>query len=77
MTTRPLPESFPPGTLFANVGGVPVTESPDGDVEAWDTTSPRRFPATHLAREGMTISEGTFRAMVACERRRYRTGVHP
>jgi len=57
-----LPESFPPGTRFADVEGVPVSES-DIVCTAWDP-SPRRFPGTSFLRNGTLVPEAEFRAMV-------------
>lgn len=57
-----LPESFPPGTRFADVEGVPVSET-DIVCTAWDP-SPRRFPGASFLRNGTLVPEAEFRAMV-------------
>lgn len=58
-----LPETFPMGTLFAVVDGVPVTESPDGEITGWDAAQPRHIHLADLS-SSVPVSEETFRAMV-------------
>lgn len=64
MRTPLLPEAFPVGTLFALVDGVPVTESPDGEVLGWDCDAPRQM-ARHAHPAWTTLSELTFRSLVS------------
>ncbi len=61
-----LPASFPPGTLFADVEGVPCTlvES-TGVCRAWDSAEPRRFSGASFNHNGTLLSESAFRAFVA------------
>jgi len=61
-----LPASFPAGTLFADVEGVPCTlvES-TGVCRAWDTSPERRFSGASFNHNGTLLSESKFRAFVA------------
>lgn len=65
-----LPQSFPHGTEFLDVDGVPVTVTPDGTCRAWDLREddePRTFPRGAVTRDGDTIAEAEFRTMVAAK----------
>jgi hypothetical protein len=64
MRTPLLPDAFPVGTLFALVDGVPVTESPDGDLLGWDCDTPRQM-ARSAQLTWTALSEPTFRSLVA------------
>lgn len=61
----PLPESFPAGTRFADVEGVPVSETLELVCRAWDVPEGRRFPGFSFSHNGTLVSEEAFRAMVA------------
>lgn len=63
MSAPLLPDAFPVGTLFALVDGVPVTESPDGEVLGWDCDTPRQM-ARSVHRTWTALSEPTFRTLV-------------
>lgn len=60
-----LPDSFPDGTQFADVEGVPVTRTPTMVCTAWDYDEPRGFPIDSFLRNGELIDEERFRALVA------------
>lgn len=60
-----LPDSFPAGTEFFDVEGVPVTKSPEYVVRAWDTDPPRRFSAASMSRNGTLVHESDFRKLAA------------
>ncbi len=63
-----LPESFPPGTEFRDVEGVPVVlmPLPDGGMRltAWDPL-PRGFSFISFERNGTPVKEADFRLAVA------------
>lgn len=61
----PLPESFPPGTRFADVEGVPVSCTEGYVCRAWDSAEPRRFPVDSFLRNGELLDEAAFRGLVA------------
>jgi hypothetical protein len=63
MSAPLLPDVFPVGTLFALVDGVPVTESPDGQVLGWDCDAPRQMPR-NAQLTWTALSEPTFRTLV-------------
>lgn len=70
VTLMKLPQSFPHGTEFLDVDGVPVTVFNDGACYAWDMREdddPRTFPLGAVTRDGDTIAETEFRAMVAAK----------
>lgn len=57
-----LPASFPAGTDFADVEGVPVSFEPkSGATTAWDVATGRPFPFDSLMRNGTVMSETAFR----------------
>jgi hypothetical protein len=60
-----LPDSFPAGTRFADVEGVPCTLTPEWECRAWDTAEPRRFNGASFSHNGTLLSEPQFRALVA------------
>jgi hypothetical protein len=62
-----LPTSFPPGTRFADVEGIPVSRTPDMVCRAWDTKEPRRFNAASFSHNGTLLTEAQFRVFVAKE----------
>jgi hypothetical protein len=68
-STMPLPDKFPPGTIFADVEGVPVAEVPGDSPWAWDKHEPRRFSSVSFDRNGTVVDEPAFRRLVA----RYQT----
>jgi len=51
----------PPGTLFLDVEGVPVTIYPSGVTLAWDFAEPRWFPIGSADRNGAPISAARFK----------------
>ena len=63
-----IPASFPPGTTFFDVNGVPVTRAPNGGLSAWDDnprtgeTAPRTFGLSTWTSEGVPMSEADWRA---------------
>ena len=61
------PDTFPAGTEFLDVHGVPVTRHPgQPGCLAWDepdAPTPRWFPADAAARRGQLISEAAFVAL--------------
>jgi hypothetical protein len=59
-----LPSSFPEGTSFFDVEGVPVSLV-NGVARAWDCGKPRWFPFNSIDRNEIAVSESKFRAMVA------------
>jgi hypothetical protein len=59
-----LPASFPAGTEFADVEGVPVSYSPGKACTAWDRPSGRPFPLSSFGRNGTVLSETHFRDRV-------------
>jgi hypothetical protein len=63
-----LPETFPPGTEFADVEGVPVASIPlpDGGlkISAFDPEE-RGFSISSFLRNGTLITEADFRSRVA------------
>lgn len=64
MTTPSLPEQFPTGTLFALIDGIPVTESPEGEMLGWDSVPPRRILRGAMKGTAIAVSEESFRALV-------------
>ena len=60
-----LPDSFPKGTRFADVEGVPVSCTPDWMCRAWDGDEPRRFSPASFIHNGTMVSEAEFRSLVA------------
>jgi|GEM_PF-1120551 len=60
-----LPASFPEGTRFASVEGVPVSCTTEYVCRAWDSAEPRRFPIDSFLRNGEVITEARFREWVA------------
>lgn len=66
-----LPDSFPEGTTFSEVMGVPVSRAPTGRLSAWDFNPmtgekpPRIFSVQTWTSEGVPISEEEFRKLVA------------
>jgi hypothetical protein len=58
-----LPESFPVGTEFADVQGVPVSCTRNGICRAWDRDSDRHFPIDSLIDEGTIVTEAVFREL--------------
>jgi hypothetical protein len=61
-----LPESFPAGTRFFEVNGVPVSGDPLRFVcTAWDVPDGRPFGCTVVDSDGVSISEAAFRELVA------------
>ena len=64
MTAVVLPETFPIGTLFLVIEGVPVTESPDGEMLRWDLAEPLPLVARKLGGHAIPVSEATFRSIV-------------
>jgi hypothetical protein len=64
MHTMNLPDTFPDGTSFLDVDGVPVTRHPrQAGCLAWDepdARGPRWFPVDAAARCGQPISEAAF-----------------
>ena len=59
-----LPDSFPPGTEFAEFDDIPLSRDSDWNVRAWDGPEPRRFRSTAFS-SGRLISEPEFRGLVA------------
>lgn len=59
-----LPDKFPPGTVFADVEGKPVSLSPGENPVCWDTPEGRPFPFLAFLRNGKLISEVELRAPV-------------
>lgn len=59
----PLPKSFPSGTTFYDVDGIPVVIPPGKYYcpTAYDTAPPRPFGLQTLVSEGVLLSEGDFR----------------
>ena len=68
-----LPKSFPEGTSFFNVDGIPVSRAPDEGFMAWDGPStsgvgpPRPVSASLVDSEGKRVSEAEFRDLVAAK----------
>jgi hypothetical protein len=58
---------MPRGTTFFDVGGIPVTLSPDGsEARAWDlSTGPRRIAVGLIDRSATPQGEAEFRATIA------------
>lgn len=64
MTEAVLPDAFPIGTLFMTIEGVPVTESPDGEMLRWDAAEPLPVTARRPDGHAVPVSEATFRTIV-------------
>jgi hypothetical protein len=62
-----LPSSFPEGTSFFDVEGVPISLI-NGVARAWDCGKPRWFPFNSIDRNEIAVSESKFRAMVAARK---------
>ncbi len=65
MDVPALPGVFPVGTLFAVIDGVPVTESPDGQMLRWDLASPSPISSRGASSRAVPVSESTFRTLIA------------
>jgi hypothetical protein len=63
-----LPESFPPGTRFFDVKGLPVSLC-NGQAQSWGPTGKRWFNAAFLLKPGkaVSLSEAGFRNLVSAE----------
>jgi hypothetical protein len=59
--------SFPEGTRFVVVRGIPVSRTFDnlGHPQAWDVPGGRDFPLDPYLRNGIEISEARFRELVS------------
>ena len=66
LPARTLPDSFPEGTLFADVEGVLFTLIQSTSVcRAWDGASSRRFSIASFNHNGTLIPEYEFRLLIA------------